>query len=149
MNCKVISGFPGVGKSFFQQNTAQATLDSDSSKFSWLSRGVRNPDFPKNYVEHIKNNIEKVDIILVSSHAPVRAALVDNNIPFTLVYPSVQLKNEYIQRYIDRDSGSPLIDLLTESWDIFMTEMYKQKDCEHIVLQSGQYLSDVILEILK
>lgn len=46
---KVISGFPGVGKSFNHYNTDDnlIVLDSDSSLFSWESEGVRHPDFPE------------------------------------------------------------------------------------------------------
>ena len=34
----------------------------------------RNPNFPNNYIEHIKENIGKVDYIFVSSHLVVRQA---------------------------------------------------------------------------
>lgn len=56
-------------------------LDSDSSNFSWVkdengnNTKERNPEFPKNYIEHIKSNIGKVDVIFVSSHKVVREAL--------------------------------------------------------------------------
>ena len=47
---------------------------------------VRNPEFPKNYIEHIKENIGKVDYIFVSTHEEVRKALTDAGIEFILVY---------------------------------------------------------------
>jgi len=107
----VISGFPGIGKShFFRKNKDKVVLDSDSSKFSWIEKGIRHPDFPNNYIKYIKENLAyinplgvgKADIILVSSHKNVRDALVENDIPFTLVYPSRDIKEEYLQRYKDR-----------------------------------------------
>ena len=33
---RVISGFPGVGKTYFKNITNLIVLDSDSSKFSWI-----------------------------------------------------------------------------------------------------------------
>ena len=80
----VVSGFPGVGKSYYvnygESNDYMPqgfALDSDSSKFD-------KKEFPQNYIDHIKNNIGKVKIIFVSSHKEVREELVKNNIRFVL-----------------------------------------------------------------
>lgn len=134
----VISAFPGCGKShFFRENKDKIVLDSDSSKFD-------KSYFPNNYIEHIKNNIGKADIILVSSHKEVRDALVDNDIKFTLVYPDISIKDEYLQRYKDRNSSESFIKLLDNNWEIWIDELNKQKGCKKIKLKKGEYLSDVI-----
>lgn len=150
-NTLIISGFPGIGKSyFFRKNKDKIVLDSDSSKFSWIKDAngnntkERDPNFPNNYIEHIKDNISKADIILVSSHKNVRDALVQNNIQFTLVYPNREIKWEYIQRYIDRGSDNPFIDLLITNWDNFLDELEAQIGCNKIELQEGKYLSDYL-----
>ena len=105
---KIISAFPACGKTYaFEKlnENGYEILDSDSSKFSWMdvvdkvyemkNRGkelqrryikVRNPEFPSNYIQHIKENIGKADYIFVSSHKEVRDALIQNGIYFTLVY---------------------------------------------------------------
>jgi hypothetical protein len=134
----VISAFPGCGKShFFRENKDKEVLDSDSSKFD-------KTHFPQNYIEHIKSNLGKVDIIMVSSHKEVRDELVKNRIPFTLVYPSHEIKKEYIQRYIDRGNTSTFVDLLNKNWDSWINELEAQEGCNKIELKEGQYLSDVI-----
>jgi hypothetical protein len=134
----VISAFPGCGKShFFRENKDKEVLDSDSSKFD-------KTHFPQNYIEHIKSNLGKVDIIMVSSHKEVRDELVKNRIPFTLVYPSPEIKKEYIQRYIDRGNTSTFVDLLNKNWDSWINELEAQEGCNKIELKEGQYLSDVI-----
>ena len=87
--------FPGTGKSYCynnDNNPCLIILDSDSSKFDKAG-------FPENYIQHIKENIGKVDIIFISTHEEVRSALVENSLDFTLIYPEKILKNEYIQRY--------------------------------------------------
>lgn len=112
-------------------------LDSDSSKFD-------KAHFPQNYIEHIKSNLGKVDIIMVSSHKEVRDVLVENGIPFILVYPSPEIKEEYIQRYIDRGNTGSFVQLLNNNWEIWLKELEKQKGCKKIKLEKGQYLSDVI-----
>ena len=147
---KIIAGFPGVGKSHFFQRSASAgnhLLDSDSSKFSWMMTPegrVRHPEWPNNYIEHIKANIGKAPLIMVSTHKEVRDALIANELPFTLVYPSLQIKDEYIQRYVARGDNDAFVKLLEQHYDAWISELMAQKGCAHVALRSGQYLSDVI-----
>lgn len=135
MITKIISAFPGTGKTFLFNNTEKKILDSDSSKFD-------KSKFPQNYIEHIKRNIGKVEIILVSSHKEVREALVENNIYFTLVYPKKDLKKEYIKRYKERDNLNSFVKLLSNNWDGWVKELQNQKGCDRYELSSGEYLSD-------
>jgi hypothetical protein len=134
----VVSAFPGCGKShLFRNKGEKKILDSDSSTFD-------KSQFPQNYIEHIKFNIGEVDIILVSSHKEVRDALVNEGIDFTLVYPRKDIKDEYIQRYIDRGNDGKFVELLKQNWDNWTDELENQEGCEKIELESGQYLSNVI-----
>lgn len=135
MTTKIISAFPGVGKTFLFNNTEKKILDSDSSKFD-------KSKFPQNYIEHIKRNIGKVDVILVSSHKEVREALVENNIYFTLVYPKKDLKKEYIKRYKERGNLGGFVELLSDNWDDWIEELQNQKGCDQYELLSGEYLSN-------
>lgn len=140
---KVISGFPGIGKTVFCQSSERG-LDSDSSQFSWLSEGVRHPDFPTNYMDHIEKNIGKVDCILVSSHDIVRDALRERGIDYTLVYPSVELRDEYLSRYTDRGSPEGFIKFIGDNWDRFIAAIESETFPELVKLEEGQYLSDVL-----
>lgn len=147
----IISGFPGIGKSYFfnlMKNSGKKILDSDSSLFSWIEKGVRHPDFPQNYINHIKKNMYDADIILVSSHKIVRDALVDNNIYFTLIYPDRSIKNEYINRYKSRGSDDSFVKLLEKNWDNFIDDCENQENCDKIIIKSGEYLCDKINELI-
>ena len=139
MKTKVYSAFPGVGKTTYFNTTDKNVLDSDSSKFN-------KKNFPANYIEHIERNIQdpKVDKILVSSHKDVRDALVKKGIPYVLVYPNREIKDEYIQRYKDRGNNDTFVDLLDKNWDNWMDEMDNQEGCYKVKIGSGQYLTDVI-----
>lgn len=144
-NTKVVSGFPGIGKSFiFNEESDLIVLDSDSSQFSWISPGVRHPDFPNNYIHHIQNNLGKADIILVSSHDIVREALKINSIEYVLVYPDRTLKQEYLQRYKDRENKESFLDFFNSKWDEFINQMEEEAFPQTFVLEKGQYLKDVI-----
>lgn len=164
MKTKIFSVFPACGKTWLCEHQAQyglKILDSDSSKFSWLYvdtdefgeplegyRRVRNPDFPANYIKHIKENMGEYDYIFVSSHASVREALEAEGIDFTIVYPSMSCFAEWIGRCFIRDkrgeSGcNP--DVLYDNWYQWLREC-EVTGCNHeeIVLCSGQHLSDYI-----
>lgn len=140
---KIISAFPGTGKSYFHQNTDLNVLDSDSSKYSWIKEEVRNPDFPNNYMAHIKENMGSVDMILVSSHAVVRDALVNEGLEYTLVFPERSLKSEYVERFKQRRSPEAFVDLLSKNWDAWISELEEQPGCTKVKLKQGQYLSDI------
>jgi hypothetical protein len=128
----VISAFPGCGKSYCFNNYNGRDikiLDSDSSEFSWVkdSEGnntkERNPEFPNNYIKHIKENIGKVDIIFVSSHEVVRNALLENDIRFLLVYPYKHCKEEWVERFKARGNDEKFIKFISDNWDNFIDDM--------------------------
>jgi hypothetical protein len=144
---KVISGFPGVGKTYYKNNSIYSlkVTDSDSSKFSWVKEGVRHPDFPQNYINHIKT-LHEYRFVFVSSHDVVRRALVDNNIYFTLVFPERNLKEEYLNRFKNRGSNKNFTNLLDTNCNIFIDSMENQTNCDLIRLGPGEFLKDYLDE---
>lgn len=148
---KVVAGFPGTGKSYmFRNNTDNLVLlDSDSSKFSWISKGVRNPIFPQNYMEHIKENLGVADVIFVSTHDTVIKALQENGIPFTLVYPAKELKETYLANYEQRGNDAQFIEFIKSNWDNFITNMMKTECQRRIELKKGQYIKDIVDQIIQ
>ncbi len=141
----VVSAFPGTGKSYiFKHPNGLKVLDSDSSNFSWKEKGVRNPDFPKNYINHIKDNLDKCDIVMVSSHKDVRNGLVDAGIEFTLAFPTKDCKEEYLKRYKERGNEQSFIDMMDANWEKFISECCLQGNCKKVRLSQGQYLKDVL-----
>lgn len=141
MKTKIISAFPGTGKSFYHKNHPETTLDSDSSLFSWIydtdgdkvldvnNKPIRNNQFPQNYIEHIKSNIGKYEYIFVSSHKEVREALVDNCLLFYLIYPDYNDKEIYIERYKQRGSSDDFIKLIENNWEEWIEELEDQESC--------------------
>ncbi len=151
MRTKIISAFPACGKSWLFDNQVALSLkvaDSDSSKFSWVeteSGKVRNPDFPRNYIEHIKGLIGEVDYILVSSHDEVKLALEEEDLPYILVMPQENLKTEWIGRCWLRGSPEGFLKMLDKNWDDWNNPQKLAFDwnCSGIAyLGSGEYLVD-------
>jgi hypothetical protein len=135
----VISAFPGTGKTYLYEHSCDLGLlvkDSDSSGFC-------KSEFPGNYLDHIEANIGHYDVILVSSHQDVREGLNKRGISYTLVYPGLDLKDEYISRYLDRGSEYTFVNLVRENWDDWVISCYLEPGiCKHVVLGPGEYIMD-------
>jgi len=147
MNTKVISCFPGTGKTYFFENQDKygiKILDSDSSSYSWLENGERNPEFPQNYIEHIKENLGKVDLILVSSHWDVRDGLRYNRIDFKIVIPDHIDREIYFERYRNRGSSDAFINSVKANWDRWLAEI-KGNHRNVYVLNSEEYLNELYM----
>ena len=137
----ICSAFPDTGKSTMYKkylDSETKIIDSDSSNFD-------KKYFPENYLKHIKDNIGKVNIIFISSHKEVRNCLKSNNLHFLLVYPDKKLKNEYIERYKIRGNNESFIKLLENNWNSWLVDCEQQKGCQHIVLQSMEFIENVFV----
>ena len=170
MSAKIISAFPGCGKTTYYKEWSQYSpenvwrrdnngeqvymhfypdipvgekiLDSDSSLFSWIydengnKTDKRNPDFPNNYIKHIKDHMETENIIFVSSHKVVRDALREAGIPYTLIYPEKGMKDEWIRRFKERGNDEAFIKFQDEHWDEFIDDMENETYPEKVVLNN-------------
>ena len=144
---KVWSVFPLCGKTYCTNKVGIDAVDSDSSQFSWVEKDgkkVRNPDFPRNYIEHIKDTINKHEYVFVSSHQEVRDALEKAGIPFTLVYPHRRCLSKWIERYTKRDFNGFPLQVLVNNWEKWHDELDAQNCDRRIILNDNDYLSDVL-----
>lgn len=150
MDTKVISAFPGTGKSYFVSSAGsdKEAIDLDTGAYTegYTNDGeVKNYKFPDNYMLAVKEWIGKTSILFVGCQPEVIAALRKEGIPFTLVYPERGLRVEYINRFQRRHSPHSFIELISSNWDLFLDFLEKQKDCEHIILGEEQYIDDVVV----
>ena len=158
MNTIIYSIFPACGKTWLfehQEDYDLKILDSDSSNFSWIrlydsygrpTTKLRNPDFPNNYIKHIKENIGKYDCIFVSSHKSVREALDAEGIDFTIVYPESSCKAEWVGRCFIREKNGESgcsAEAMHNNFDDWHLECFATGiNHKEIVLSSREYLSD-------
>lgn len=173
---KVISAFPASGKSTYYREWSQYSkdnvwhggkrhneggglcgdkiLDSDSSQFSWIkdengdNTDVRNPDFPNNYIQHIKDHLETEDVIFVSSHDIVRNALEENNIDYYLVYPDKDLLEEWIYRMKNRGNNDKFIGFITSNWDKFIDEIEAETYPTKVKLYDGVNMDAITVTLM-
>lgn len=142
---RVICGFPGVGKTtLFQRLKAEGlpVLDSDSSQFD-------KSQFPANYINHIKNAIASGHWVFCSTHKVVREALHAAGISYVLCYPIHKyLKEEYIQRYIDRGSPEAFIKLMESKWDEFFDDVASDLHGITFGLGEGEFMERMAKDII-
>ena len=157
----VISGFPCVGKSQCAEYNSgnYKCLDLDSSRYS---RGR----FPDNYLEEIKlqvtHNSHNVDVVLVSSHKIVRDGLLKMGIDFVLVYPSKDLRDEYLNRSKNRinpevwrgskqnpeENALGFRGIVGKFWYEWLDEIKEEKGYRKVELSSHTYLSHVLKRVV-
>lgn len=130
-------------------------LDSDSSLFSWIydengnKMDQRNPEFPSNYMQHIKKHLDTEDIIFVSSHKTVRDALKNAGIPYYLIYPRKDMKDEWMQRFRNRGNDESFIEFQDKHWYEFINDMENETFPTKIVLKPRVNYGAITLTVMK
>jgi len=152
MKTKIISAFPGTGKTYYASNIKRTAkvVDLDTYRYTlgYTDDGkARNKDFPNNYLIAVKKHLGETDILFVGCQPEVITSLRDAGLSFTIVYPERALKDEYVKRYRQRHNHGSFINLLSKNWNFLLDFLEKQENCKHIVLGSGQYIGDIVNSI--
>lgn len=151
----VMSAFPASGKTFAynKYKNSKIIFDSDSSEFSWIkdefgnNTKERNPDFPNNYIQHIKDNLGKADIIFISSHLNVRQAMKDNDIDYITIYPSKECRLEWVGRMHLRGNDDKFISFINDNWDNFMFDIKNEPHGTQLwTLEHNQYIENCLVD---
>ena len=104
----------------------------------------KNKGFHEEYIKDVKNKIGVVDYIFISTDPHGLKLLKEQGLSITLVYPDNQLRNEYLDRYLDRDCPYEFIGTFMKHWDLWINELKNLNYCRHIILKRGEYLKDVL-----
>lgn len=91
-------GYQGIGKSSIGGQNKY--IDLESGNF-WID-GKRDENWYKIYVNIAENLNNQGYDVLLSSHKVVRDELKERNIPFTCVYPGLNLRDQWIERLLTR-----------------------------------------------
>lgn len=155
----IIAAYAGCGKTTFTEICGEAIdlhclpykyyLDDNNNRGEAGKADPYNemrPEWPFNYVEAIENvmNKNKYKFILIPSDFRVLSLLNKKQIPYTLVYPHRDCREEYRQRYIARGNTENFLEIFIGNWDWFIDNLKAYSHCKHIVLESNQFLADVI-----
>lgn len=159
----IISGFPGIGKSYLARQSAfdsqlPSCYDCESSDYQWKKDplGIAGPTRVDNWVEKyvdaiidLKNfgtdrrsKTKIYDYILISAHEEVRQELQKRKVEYLVVYPAGGQRNKYMARYLERGSSLAFMKSMYETWGHKIHSM-AEDPMPQIILEDGQYLSDL------
>lgn len=137
MKTVVCAAFCGSGKTYICENTNIKSIEIEYWKYK--DNGLQ-----KEYIDDINKYFGNVDYIFISTDPEGLRLLHDNGFDIVLVYPKNELREEYLDRYIARDSPYDFIGAFMKYWNIWIDELKEQTYCSHIILEKGKYLQDVI-----
>lgn len=155
----LIAAHAGTGKSTFARMYPDKVIDLVCMPYKYEdynypeeSEAVKantdadfNVNWPDNYYIAVLNHLKSGKIILIPPVFDVIYKLyAADNIKYILCYPERNLKDEYEQRYIKRGNTQEFLEMFIWGWDYFIDNCEKDPYGKHVVLKSGQYLSDVI-----
>jgi len=136
MSATIVSGFPGIGKSYLTKHYKHESLFDATlicSKFFWQIPGSKiNPDFPENFILYLKSISNDYEIIFTPFIKSLSDALANQNFKHIVVYPSECLENDYLKRYRRRGDSPIFMHLVSMKWNEYYIELEDLKKYDNI-----------------
>lgn len=159
----IVAGYAGIGKTTFCKEHTGEALDLVCMPFKYLNfyevsgkcredEGIKahgdlelRVKWELYYYWAIKYLFQHCPekYIIIPTVRSVMPLLDADDIPYTVVYPDVELKDEYEERYRRRGDSQNFLNVFIDGWEYMLEDLDKYGD-KQIVLKRGQYLSDVI-----
>ena len=136
-NTKICAAFCGTGKSYLCNNFPNEYIEIECWNY-------RQGDFPNNYVDDVVDAIGKTKYIFISTDTLILKELNKRGYEINLYYPENELRNEYLDRFLHRNSPHDFIGAIMKYWNVWLNELKEQHYCNHNVLQTGEYLQNIL-----
>lgn len=156
----IISAFSGAGKSYLAKQYTDI-IDLEPMDYHWIyeddlkrldcekrkrnQNRKLNPAWPKNYIDDILLYDEENNIVLISGDDHIVSLLDKQGILCYNIYPSVNQKQDYIKRYMERGNSKEYIDFWNENFEKIV--IGKQIHMYNIEMMDGEYLEDTLRRI--
>ena len=131
------AAFCGTGKSYLCKNFPDIYKEIECWEY-------RKGNFPNNYVQDVINMMGKTKYLFISTDPVILKELNKMGIDIQLIYPKNELRNEYLDRFITRVSPLDFVGAIMINWHKWINELKEQNYCNHIILESNEYLQDVL-----
>ena len=122
------------------------SVEGHLNQFKQQIISVDNPDIPNNFIQYIKENIGKVDVIFVDSDIRIRQWLNEAKIKFVTVYPWSSCLQEWIGRMYLCDHSDTIIRYRINGWH---NEVLKNKEPlgDYLIrLSHGKYIAEKLID---
>lgn len=159
--CYVACAFPGSGKSSFSKyNVNTIDLDSGVVREQWRhikeqndERNIETPDFDDYYIGLLKDILDqnepgKIKGVFMSTHPEIiRKIQYELGEPIILIYPNVDMKEEFMDRYRHRGDWDAFLKQLDENFGSYVKDCHNAPlilKSKRIVLERFENVSDRI-----
>jgi hypothetical protein len=156
----IIAGFAGIGKSRLAAEKPDLYVDFEARSYKYLLGGEdvseeemeaikadpffnTNLCWPCNYLNALEYRNDNYQNLLIEPNMWVLGGLRSRLIPYALVYPATEAREEYRQRFIKRGKSEKVINNLIRNWGKHLAVLKSDPTPYRLVLEPNQYLSDV------
>ncbi len=140
----IVCGFFGIGKSsvnFYRPDVKFYDLDAKFFK--------KQPGWEKIYVDCAMALTYDYEIVCIKSSDKCMHLLNQLGQKYYLVYPNRIAKRDFMERAIKNHYPREFITEFFSNWERYIEEI-EDEDCPNkIVLQSGEYLSDIVDRLIR
>lgn len=140
----LVCGFFGIGKSAVPKYRPDVKFyDLDAKAF------VKQPGWEKIYVDCALALRKDYDIVAIKSSDKVMNLLNEMGIKYYLVYPNRFAKRDFMERAVKNGYTREWIEAFFSKWDKYLEEVEEEDSAHKVVLQSGEYLSDIVDRLIR
>lgn len=158
----IIAAFAGTGKTYLstiEPSVVDLTvmpykyiMPEEAASEAEAEKGaeylIKNPEYPENYILAVLQTELTHKYVIIPTDMRILDILIEQyGRKAVLVHPVASLKEEYRERYKTRGNSNDFLETFYDNRDRMMKQISSYEKCEHIVLDSGMYLSDVFSEI--
>ena len=150
----IVAAFAGTGKTYLGRQYPDKILDLEcmpykynyepGTVFSEKDKATIwdiSDDWPYNYVKRIQEVVNDYEIILIPPDMLVLELLRFDSMPYILVYPNRQCRDEYKERFILRGNQEEFIYVFIDGWDRFIDAYEKLCCTARLTLDCGEFLT--------
>lgn len=149
-----VFAFTATGKSTVAKKYKNV-IDMESTFYKYIDCNIEdetskstartlNKEWPDNYFKVLKEVKDKYDYILIADEI-CNDFIIDNKYEYWYVYPSKELKEEYLERCQKRGNNGEFISWYSKLWDEWIKACESDKYAsKKIILKSNEYLEDVL-----
>jgi hypothetical protein len=140
----IVCGFFGIGKSSVTKYRPDVSFyDLDANNF------VKKPGWDKLYVDCALALRHDYDIVAIKSSDKVMHRLDELGVQYYLVYPNRYAKRDFMERAVKNGYSRQWIEQFFSRWEKYIEEVEEEEHAHKIVLQSGEYLSDIVDRLIR
>lgn len=140
----IVCGFFGIGKSSVTKYRNDIKFYDLDAKFF-----KKQPGWEKIYVDCALALQNEYEIVCLKSSDKVMKLLNQLNEKYYLVYPNRYAKRDFMERAVKNRYPREWIEDFFSKWERYIEEVEDEDCANKIVLQSGEYLSDILDRLVR